>query len=450
MAKIAFIGAGSVGFTRRLFADIFTVPELRDSRISFMDINESYLDIAKKLCTKDASENGLNMPIEITTDRRKALDGADYVINTARIGLLEGLRLDTDIPAKYGVLQCVADTLSAGGIMYGQRGIPFILDVAKDIREVSAEKALLINYGNPMAMMTWAAAQYGGINVVGLCHGVQGGHALIAKALDIPQEEIDIVCAGINHQTWYIGVTHRGTDLTGSLLSAFQSDPEIKDNEPVRIDMLKRFGYFSTESNGHLSEYLPWYRKNEAEISNWVGVSGAFSNGNTRAYLEKCFERRTEYEEHYEEWLNEPSRKFTEEHRSHEHGSHIIEALETGRTYRGHFNAVNGSRITNLPEDAIIEAPGYVDRTGIHTPPVGELPPGCAAVCNSSISVQRLSVLAAVNGDDSLLRQAMLMDPLVGAVCTTKQVWEMVDELLVANKEWLPQYSKAISRIEKR
>lgn len=448
--KIAFIGAGSVVFTRRILSDLLTVPELRDIEVAFMDVNEHYLDIIAKLCRKDIESNGLDVKITTTTDRKKALEGAKYVVNCARIGGLEGLRLDTEIPMKYGVGQCVADTLSAGGIMYGQRGVPFMLDLCRDIKEVARDDVFLLNYANPNAMMTWTAINYANVPATGLCHGVQGGHNLIAKALGLPKEEVDIICAGINHQTWYVRIEHNGEDLTGKLLEAMEKDPEISSQEPVRIDMLRNFGYFSTESNGHLSEYLPWYRKNEEEIAKWVGTRDAFSAGKTKAYYDKCLERRNEYEENFDKWLAEPSSEFTPENRTHEHGSFIIEAMETGRVYRGHFNVVNGGTITNLPDDAVIEVPGYVDKLGMHIPKVGDLPLGCAAVCSASISVQRLAVKAAITGDVNLLRQAMLLDPLVGAVCTTPQVRAMVDEMLVANKKWLPQYKDAIEAIEKR
>ena len=290
---------------------------------------------------------------------------------------------------------------------------------------------------------------YGGGNTIGLCHGVQGGHQQIAEVLGLKQEEVDIICAGINHQTWYIQVKHKGRDMTGKLLEAFEKHPVYSKTEKVRIDMLRRFGYYSTESNGHLSEYVPWYRKRPDEIMDWIDLS-AWMHGETGGYLRVCTENRNWFETDFPRWLEEPPREFTPDKRSQDHGSYIVEGLETGRIYRGHFNVVNNGTITNLPDDAVVEVPGYVDANGINIPKVGDLPLGCAAVCNASISVQRLAVEAAVHGDDMLLRQAMMMDPLTGAVCNPPEIWQMVDEMLVAQAQWLPQYSKAIEEAKKR
>ncbi|HHY83747.1 MAG TPA: alpha-glucosidase/alpha-galactosidase [Clostridiales bacterium] len=447
--KIAFIGAGSIGFTRGLLRDILTVPEFHDIQVAFTDINERNLDMVTRLCQRDIDENGLKIKIESTTDRRQALKGAKYIINVVRIGGLDAFKLDIDIPLKYGIDQCVGDTLCAGGIMYGQRGIPAVLDFCKDIREVAAPDALFLNYANPNAMITWACNHYGKVRTIGLCHGVQGGHYQIAEVLGLKKEEVDIICAGINHQTWYISVKHKGRDMTGKLLEAFEKHPVYSRTEKVRIDMLRRFGYYSTESNGHLSEYVPWYRKRLDEIKDWIDL-GVWINGETGGYLRVCTESRNWFETDFPNWLKEPPKKFVPEERSEEHGSYIIEGLETGRLYRGHFNVVNNGTITNLPDDAIVEVPGYVDYNGINIPKVGDLPLGCAAVCNASISVQRLAVEAAVKGDDMLLRQAMMMDPLVGAVCNPPEIWDLVDEMLVAQEQWLPQYGKAIAAAKAR
>jgi alpha-galactosidase len=213
--------------------------------------------------------------------------------------------------------------------------------------------------------------------------------------------------------------------------------------------MMKRFGLFSTESNGHLSEYVAWYRKRPKEIRRWIDLS-SWINGETGGYLRACTEGRTWFYTDFPNWLKADPWEYKKEKRSHEHGSYVIEGLETGRMYRGHFNVRNHGTISNLPVDCIIEAPGYVDRNGMNIPRVGDLPLGAAAVCNASVSVQRLSVEAAVHGDDLLLRQAMLMDPLTGAVCSPPEIWQMVDEMLVAQAPWLPQYKKAIAAAKKR
>jgi len=448
--KVAFIGAGSIGFTRRLLQDLLSVDEFRDIQVAFTDISERNLDMVTKLCQRDIDANNLDIKIEATTDRREAVRGAKYVFNVVRVGGLEAYKLDIDIPLKYGVDQCVGDTICAGGIMYAQRGIPAVLDFCKDIREVAAPDCLMLNYANPNAMITWAANKYGGVRTIGLCHGVQNGHYQIAEALGLKQEDLDIICAGINHQTWYIQVKYKGQDMTDKLLEAFERHPEYSKTEKVRIDILRRFGYFSTESNGHLSEYLPWYRKRADEIADWIDLGSSWINGETGGYLRVCTEGRNWFETDFPNWMNEKPRKFDKDKRSKEHGSFILEGLETGRIYRGHFNVVNNGCISNLPDDAIVEVPGYVDANGISIPSVGALPLGCAAICSAGIWVQRLAVEAAVRGDDMLLRQAMMMDPLTGAVCNPPEIWHMVDELLVAEAQWLPQYKHAIEEAKKR
>lgn len=447
--KVAFIGAGSIGFTRGLLRDLLSVKEFSEIEVAFTDINEHNLDMVTELCQRDIQENGLSIRIHPTSDRREALKDAKYVICTIRVGGLEAFATDVDIPLQYGVDQCVGDTLCAGGIMYGQRGIAEMLSICKDIREVAAPDALLLNYANPMAMLTWACNKYGGVRTIGLCHGVQGGHSQIAEAFGLKKEEVDIICAGINHQTWYISIRHKGEDLTGKLLEAFEQHPDFSRTEKVRIDMLRRFGYYSTESNGHLSEYVPWYRKRPDEIMDWIDL-GSWINGETGGYLRVCTEGRNWFETDFPNWMKEPALEYKQEERSEEHGSYIIEGLETGRVYRGHFNVINNGIISNLPNDAIIEAPGYVDGNGISMPHVGDLPLGPAAVCNVSISVQRLAVEAAVHGDDKLLRQAFMMDPLVGAVCNPPEIWQMVDDMLIAQEAWLPQYEGAISEAKER
>jgi alpha-galactosidase len=463
--KIAVIGAGSIGFTRGLMKDTLSVPELSDAEFRFMDINARNLDMITQLARRDIKANKLPAKIVTTTNLRKAIDGADFVINTTRIGGLDAFKLDVDIPLKYGVDQCVGDTLCTGGIMYGQRNIPQILAFCKDIREVGAQDCLFLNYANPNAMNTWAAIEYGGVPTLGLCHGVHGGHWQITEVIkllvngnkkpdqkgyvNVDMKEVDIICAGINHQTWYVQVIYKGEDWTNRLLEGFEKHPAFSQSEKVRIDMLKRFGYYTTESNGHVSEYVAWYRKRPAELNKWIDM-GSWINGETGGYLRVCTEGRNWFETDFPNWIKGEPTVFSAATRSHEHCSYIIEALKTGRVYRGHFNLQNNGCITNLPEDAIVEVPVYVDRNGLSVPQVGDLPLGCAAVCNASISVQRLAVEAAVHGDVNLLKQAVLMDPLTSAVCNPPEISQMVDEMLVAQARWLPQYKQAIPAAKAR
>jgi len=459
--KITMIGAGAVGWTRRLLRDLLAVPEFADLTYALTDISGQNLSMAYQLCKRDVETNKLPTTITQTTDRRKAIEGADYVICAIRQGGLEAFKTDIDIPLKYGIDQCVGDTICAGGIMYAQRTIPALLDFCKDIREVARPDALFLNYANPMAMNTWACNKYGKVKTIGLCHGVQGAHWQITRAIEqwakaegklpgdckLHRREVDVIAAGLNHQTWFVQVKWRGEDFIPRLYEMMSAVEEFQKTEKVRLDVLKRFGCYSTESNGHLSEYLPWYRKRTSEINNWIDLS-SWINGETGGYLRVCTEGRNWFETDFPNWLKEEPPEIPGD-RSEEHGSYIIESLETGRPYRGHFNVVNENHITNLP-GCVIEIPGYVDRNGISMPVVGDLPLACAATCSATARVQQMGMEAAVHGDVTLLKQAMLHDPLVGAVCNPEEVWQMTDEMLVAQAQWLPQYAGEIEPAKTR
>ncbi len=463
MLKIAVLGAGSVGFTRNMVRDILCIPEFQRITIALHDINERNLNMVQQLIERDIRESKLPTKVEAHLDRKKALEGAKYIFSFVRVGGLEAFQHDVDIPLRYGVDQCVGDTLGPGGIMYAQRGIPVLLAFCADIEAVAHDDALFLNYSNPMAMLTWACSEYSNVPTIGLCHGVMGGHSQLASVIELlarengwikPEEtvsrkDVDIICAGINHQTWYVQVRFQGDDMTPYLLEGFEKHSTYSKTEKVRIDMLRRFGFYSTESNGHLSEYVPWYRKRPSEIPEWVDMS-SWINGETGGYLRVCTEGRNWFEHEFPQWMTDKPYTFNPEDRGNEHGSYILEGLETGRLYRGHFNLQNNGIISNLPDDCIIEAPGYVDGNGISMPLVGELPLGCAAVCNASVSVQRIAVEAAMSGDTELLKQAMMMDPLTGAVCNPREIWQMADHMLVKLAEWLPQYEEEIPAIQKR
>lgn len=461
--KIAMIGAGSIGFTRRLMHDILCVPELTDTHFALTDISKENLDMVTTLCRRDIKANKLPAKITASTNRRRILADADYVICMIRQGGLEAFQTDIDIPLRYGIDQCVGDTLCAGGIMYAQRSIPALLDFCKDIREVGKPDTLLLNYSNPMAMNTWACNRHGRVNTIGLCHGVQGAHWQITHCIEryakrkkllppdtrLSRHDVDVVAAGINHQTWFLKAEWNGIDFIPRLLEMFEEHPEYAVQEKVRIDVLRRFGYYSTESNGHLSEYLPWYRKRPREIRRWISLD-KWINGETGGYLRVCTEGRNWFKTDYPNWLKEAPPRITPDQRSEEHGSYIIEGLETGRNYPGHFNVQNRGHITNLQDGCCIEIPGEVSKSGIKMTKVGALPMACAATCAVSTRVQEMGMEAAVHGDVELLKQAMLHDPLTGAVCNPEEIWQMTDDLLVAQRQWLPQYRPAATAAKRR
>ena len=462
--RIAFIGAGSFGFTRTLVRDVLLVPELQGSHFALHDIDEQAMDRMAKILRKEIDGNNLAAEVSTHADRKAALEGADYVISCVRIGGLEAFESDVQIPLSYGIDQCVGDTLCAGGIMYGQRNVPQMLAFQRDAKSVAADGCLFLNYANPMAINTWAAldaADRGeGVETLGLCHGVEGGWWQIDSALaglhggekyeygDLRRHDrTQIVCAGINHQTWYTKIIHEGREVgRDELLEAFRASEDLSAREPVRIDVLERFGCYSTESNGHLSEYVPWYRKrfgtDDSAAKRWVGAGG-WIEGETGGYLRVTTEARQLFNADFETFLSEAGGPMNEWKRSTEHGSHIIEARETGRPYRGHFNTRNHGVIKNLPADCIIEAPGYVDKTGVQMMAGIELPQACAATCSASVNVQRMAKDAAVAGDVTLLKQAVLHDPLTGAILEPEEIWQMVDAMLVAQRRWLPNFAEA-------
>ena len=364
--KIAIIGAGSVGFTRKLFTDILCVPEFADIEVALTDISQHNLDMIETILNRTVAANRLPTKITATTDRRKAIEGARYVISCVRVGGLDAYADDIRIPLKYGVDQCVGDTICAGGILYGQRNIPVILDFCRDIRELAEPGAKFLNYANPMAMNTWAAIEYGKVDTIGLCHGVQHGADQIAEVLGAQRSELDYVCSGINHQTWFIDVRVRGRRIgKDELVAAFEAHPVYSRQEKLRIDVLKRFGVYSTESNGHLSEYLPWYRKRPDEIARWIDMSD-WIHGETGGYLRHSTETRNWFEAEYPKLLEaavEADRSRRPLQRACQ--PHTGGAGDRPRLSR-HFNVRNDGVITNLPPDAIVESPGFVDRFGIN------------------------------------------------------------------------------------
>jgi alpha-galactosidase len=438
MTKIALIGAGSYVFTRRLCADILLAPALADSTIALMDIDPVRLEQARAGVQAFIDFHGLKATVLATTDRREAVTGAGYVITTFQQGGLDAYALDIEIPQRYGVEQCVGDTLGPGGVFRSLRTIPVLLDLCRDLDDLAPD-ALLLNYVNPMAANCWAVATGSGRPYVGLCHSVQGTSEMLAGWIDVPYDEITYRCAGINHQAFFLQFRRDKEDLYPLIRQAIER-PEIEAQEPVRIDLMRHFGYFVTESSGHASEYSPYFRKSARMIeedliprftdprNSWFGL------GRTGGYLETCRKRLTEPEDE--------DRAIPTE-RSHEYGSHIIEAIETNQPIRINGNVPNLGLISNLPRGCCVEVPCLVDSNGIQPTPIGALPTQLAALNRTNINVQELIVEAALTGCTDAVHHAVLLDPLTAAVCTLPQIHAMVDELLTAQSRWLPQFKTA-------
>jgi alpha-galactosidase len=391
----------------------------------------------EKFLKRVIRDNDLPATVWSSLDRREVLAGADYVILMFQVGGLEAFKHDYEIPLKYGVDQCIADSLGPGGIFRGLRSIPLLQEIAKDMEEL-CPKALLLNYVNPMAACCYALGEISGtIQFIGLCHGVQTTLDLISRYVDVPKHQIDFKCAGINHMAWFLELRDKrsGEDLYPVLRRNIEK-PEYYANEKVRCEVMRHFGYFMTESTGHLSEYLPWFRSSERALRlycdepDFGGESGAYFK--YASALTQKFEG-VNYLESEDPTLKE---------RSVEYCSYIMEAKETGRPFQLNGNVINKGLISNLPEGCCVEVPVVVNSRGFIPQPVGALPPQLAALNQSNISVQTLIVEAALSGDPANIVHAMALDPLTSACCTLKEIRDLTIEMLVAEKQWLPQFKE--------
>jgi alpha-galactosidase len=428
--KIAMIGAGSVVFARRLMCDILSFPELADSTITLMDIDQEKLALTTALGHKLVAQERYPATIESTLDRRRALEGADYVIIMIRIGGISADRPDMEIPYAYGVDQSVADTITPGGISRGLRTIPVMIDICHDM-EALCPDALLINYTNPMAILCWAMNRATHIRNVGLCHSVQGTATRLANYIGAPYEEVSHWVAGINHMAWFLELMWKGQDAYPLLRRAME-DPATYESDKVRFEIMRRFGYFVTESSRHMSEYVPYFRKTPEMAEEWAPSAHSIRS------LDEWMARHEQYYDDLRQQI--ASDEPFEFERTHEYCSRIIYAIETNSPYRINGNVQNMGQITNLPLGCTVEVPCLVDGAGLHPCHVGDLPPQLAALNRSNINVQEMAVKAGLEGDREAAFQAMALDPLTGALLTLDEIWRMTEELLQAQAEWLPQF----------
>jgi len=433
MAKIAMIGAGSLVFCKTLVSDILATEALQESEICLMNRTKPKLDRMTAFVERMVQENDLPTAITCTLDRREALDGARYVIIMIQVGGVDAFGVDYEIPMKYGVDQCIGDSLGPGGIFRGLRTIPVLIDIARDMEELCPE-ALMLNYANPMGMNCTALAQTP-VSSIGLCHGVQTTLDLISRYVDVPKDQIDFLCAGINHMAWFLSLRDKldGRDLNPMLRENIEK-PEYYANEKVRAEVMRHFGYFMTESTGHLSEYIPWFRSSRRALDLYCDEP-AFG-GETGAYYTYCRMIAEKYDA--VDYLEFESTEVGQ--RSVEYCSYILEAMETDMPFRLNGNVRNDGYITNLPQGCCVEVPVFVDSRGLHPVRVGDLPPQCAALNQSNVTVQALAAQAAVTGDPEQAMQAVAMDPLTSAVCTLAEIREMTAEMLAAERAWLPQF----------
>ena len=433
MAKIAIIGAGSMVFSTTLTNDILQTPGLEGCTVALMDPALAKVKAVEDYVNKLIKKNNLTQKVFSTDDRREALTGADYVITTFQIGGMAAYKHDYEIPLKYGVDQCIGQCVGPGGVMRGLRTIPVLAALMHDMEEV-CPNALLLNYVNPMCTCSIGMAMSSDIPFVGLCHGIQTTLDLISGYVDVPKEEIEFLAAGINHMAWFLKLEKDGKDLYPTFRANIEK-PEYYINDKVRIETARHFGYFMTESSGHLSEYLYWFRKNRDLLDTYCDQP-AFG-GESGACYKFCCAMADKYAE--VDILSLESGEL--EPRSIDYCSRILEAMETGKTFRLNGNLINREGyISNLPREACVEVPIYVDKSGLHPTHVGKLPSQLAAVNRSNVTLQMLAAEAAVTADPELAFAAVAMDPLTSAVLGLKQTRDMVRELFEAEAEWLPHF----------
>lgn len=444
--KIAFVGAGSTVFMKNIIGDVLQRPALKGATIALMDINPQRLEESAIVVNKLVSTLGVPAKVETHTDRRAALDDADFVIVAFQIGGYEpSTVIDFDVPKKYGLRQTIADTLGVGGIMRGLRTVPHLWALCEDMLEVCPE-AILLQYVNPMAINTWAiAAKYPQIRQVGLCHSVQGTASELARDLDIPIEEIRYLAAGINHMAFYLRFEHRqpdGTyrDLYPDLLKGYREGRFPKPNRSnprcpnkVRYEMLTRLGYFVTESSEHFSEYVPWFiKRDRPDLIEKFGIP-------LDEYPKRCVEQ-------IERWRNQAEQyrkaERIEVKASHEYASSILNSVWTGEPSVIYGNVANKGYITSLPEGCAVEVPCLVDANGIQPTAIGKLPPQLSALMRTNINVQELTVAALMTENPEHIYHAAMLDPHTGAELDLDQIWSLVDDLLAAHGDMLPEWAR--------
>ncbi len=436
MTRIAFIGAGSFVFTRNLVRDILTFPLLRDATLVLMDVDAERLEFADRSVRRIVEMGNYPARVETTTDRVEALQGADVVLCTILAGGVEVWRHDIEIPKKYGIDTCVGDTRGPSGIFRALRTIPVMLDIARDM-ERHCPDAVLLNYTNPMAMLCRALQRESSIPVTGLCHSVQGTAQMLAEWIGAPMDEITYTCAGINHQAWYLKYEWNGKDAYPLIRQAVQK-PEIYNEEIVRNEMFLHLDYYVTESSGHNSEYNWWFRKRQDLIEKYCLPGTGWNPGEYAAILKHYLGRQAHWRDEAREWFSKEKPISLE--RGKEYAAYIINALQGGEVFGFNGNVRNTSLITNLPEDACVEVPVYVDRNGFRPVHVGPLPPQCVALNHLSVMVEEMAVEAALSGDPRLTFQAIAYDPLTAAVLSLAEIRTMVNEMFRQNRDYLPQF----------
>ena len=432
MVKITYLGAGSA-FAPVLSKDIFQIPDLDEGTLCLVDIDPERLELSYK-ATKIVNEKlGTNWEIVASTDRREVMSESDFIINTIEVSGLNTVRYDYEIPLKYGVDQCIGDTTGPGGIMKALRTIPSWLEILKDAEEL-CPGAYVLNYTNPMSMMMLATFRASKMKAVGLCHSVQGTSGNLADYLEIPYKELKWRCAGINHMSWFTELTRGGKDMYPILKKRARENKELYEKDPVKFETLFHLGYFVTESSGHFSEYVPYFRKRPNLIpkycrEGYLGGRGFYAK-NWPIWRQNLDEKRKRIIERKEE---------PDLHRSVEYACQIVEGIVFNRCQTIYGNVLNTGLITNLPQNEVVEVACLIDRNGVHPTHFGELPPALAALDRSNMAVYDMTVRAILNNGYEMAEQALMLDPLTAAVCSLDEIRRTFAELYDAEKDYIPR-----------
>jgi alpha-galactosidase len=426
------VGAGSAVFARQLMTDILAVDGLDEGIFALVDIDAARLELARRIAERLVELSGKRWSVRASTDRTEVLAGSDYVISSIEVAGLKHVRADYEIPKRYGVDQCIGDTIGPGGIFKALRTGPVWLDIVADIARL-APHAVVLNYSNPMSILTLAAARASNLQVVGLCHSVQGTSRQLASYLDIPYDRITWRCAGINHNAWFTTLKRDGEDLY-PLLRERAKIPEVYEQDPVRFEVMLHLGAFVTESSGHFSEYVPYFRKRPDLLAKYTR-SGYL--GQSGFYADNWPEWRRANDELIASMLRGETPVPRE--RSHEYASAIIEAIECGREATIHGNVRNKGWIDNLP-DGCVEVECMVGRGGVKPVHFGALPEQLAALNRSHMAVHELVVEALMERDRAKARYALMLDPLTAAVCSLEEMDRLFDEMWQAERESLTAF----------
>jgi len=438
MKKIAFIGAGSFGFTRKLVKDILSFPAFADAEIALMDIDPKRLDYIEKACKKIVEAGKYPAKVTATTNRAEALQGADGVLITILSGGVQIWRHDIEIPKKYGVDINVGDTRGPAGIFRYLRTVNDMLAIGHDI-EKYCPNAIVLNYTNPMAMLCRTVQSECNINITGLCHSVQGTASMLAKWIGADEKDVTYLCAGINHQAFYLDFKVKGEDAY-PLIRKAMDNPDIYNEEQVRNEMFLALDYYVTESSGHNSEYNAWFRKRPDLIEKYCTHGTGWNPGHYGYILDEYLKREDNWEQEIIDWLAEDEVDIT---RGYEYAAYIFNAVFGDNTmYEFNGNVRNFGLIDNLPEGCCVEVPVVASKAGLRAMHVGEMPAQLAILNNISSRIEELTVQGSLEGDRRKIFQAIAFDPLTSSVLGLREIQAMVDEMFAANEAYLPQFKK--------